>query len=70
MIYSTPHSEFIISSGGVWLPGVYESVRAARYAFRFNDEILSSLQLEKNKTTKVITFKDLKERRANQLIDK
>ncbi len=27
---------YIISSGGVWLPGVYASERAARYAFRFS----------------------------------
>jgi len=51
---------FVISSHGVWLPGVYESKRAARYAFRFMGKELEGLQSEKNKTTSIITFEDLK----------
>lgn len=30
--------------GGGWMPGVYDSERAARYAFEFSDEDLQALQ--------------------------
>ena len=36
--------EYQISSHQVWRPGVYDSERAARYAFRFTDEALDALQ--------------------------
>ena len=52
-------NNFVISSGGTWLPGSYETERAAKYGFRFNTSDLQDLQDEKNKTTKVITFEDL-----------
>lgn len=34
---------YVISSAGTWLPGVYDSVKSARYAFRFTDEDLEKL---------------------------
>ena len=34
---------FVISSGGMWLTGCYDSKRAATYAFSFSDGELSSL---------------------------
>lgn len=36
--------QYQISSYQVWRPGVYDSERAARYAFRFYDEDLQALQ--------------------------
>jgi len=35
---------FVISAYGTWRPGTYDSKRAARYASRFSDEALQSLQ--------------------------
>ena len=61
MIYKTDDGSYVISSGGMWLSGAYEDERAAKYAFRFNDADLRNLQEEKNKTTSIITFKDLQE---------
>lgn len=55
---------FVISSRELWLPGAYESERAARYAFRFPDAVLQKLQDEANKRLeRVITFKDLQKQR-------
>ena len=42
-------SGYVIGANQVWLPGVYESKRAARFAFRFNDEELQDLQDMVNK---------------------
>lgn len=57
----------VISSHGVWVPGVYADDRAARYAFRFSDDVLDELQQEANVraggTSGTITFDDLKARR-------
>jgi hypothetical protein len=35
---------YVISAHRVWRPGVYDSERAARYAFRFTDEVLQRAQ--------------------------
>lgn len=35
---------YVISSGGHWRTGCYESERAARYAFRFKDRDLWAVQ--------------------------
>lgn len=48
---------YVISSYDVWRPGAYDSERAARYAFRFDDEELEALMKKKQ----VITYEDLKE---------
>ena len=60
MIYKTENG-YVISSGHVWIPGAYDSERAAKYAFRFPDKELQELQNKKNPT--LITFKDLQELR-------
>lgn len=44
MIYPVDDG-FVISSGGVWLPGVYATERAARYAFRFSNEDLERINV-------------------------
>lgn len=46
MIHKLGEKEYCISSNQVWLPGVYESERAAKYAFRFNEDELDLLQWE------------------------
>jgi hypothetical protein len=38
-----PHNGYTISSGGSWLPGIYETEAAARYAFQFDNATLQSL---------------------------
>lgn len=54
---------FVISSGGVWLPGCYEDERTAKYAFRFTDDVLQRLQDDANAREGhykgVITYGDL-----------
>jgi len=42
MIYSVDNG-YTISAYRSWLPGVYESERAARNAFKLDDEVLQSL---------------------------
>jgi len=49
---------YVISSRSVWLPGVYASERAARYAFRFSNATLQALQDSVNPGG-VITFEML-----------
>ena len=56
--------KYSISSRQVWVPGCYDTKRAARYAFRFSNAELEALQKRKNEenggTCGVITFEDLK----------
>lgn len=54
---------FVISSGRAWLPGVYDSERAAKYAFRFPGEVLQRLQDSVNPGG-AITFQMLQDARA------
>ena len=63
MIHEVEENEYCISSNQMWLPGVYDSKKAANYAFRFNYSDLKNLQDEKNKTTRLITFEDLRKLR-------
>ena len=42
MIYSVDNG-YTISAYRSWLPGVYESERAARNAFKLNDKVLQNL---------------------------
>ena len=56
--------EYVISSHHVWLPGVYETRKAANYAFRFSDEELQKLQ--DSISPKAITFEMLQELRQNR----
>lgn len=64
----TESGEFVVSSRGVWLPGCYESERAAKYALRFDELTLHGLQKAANKrnggTGGVITFEDLQAARV------
>lgn len=66
MIRKTPDGLYVISSHMVWRPGVYDSERAARYAFRFNDSDLQSLQQSVNPGG-VITFEMLKGLRSGRV---
>ena len=63
MIYEVAHG-FVISSGGSWLPGCYESKAAARYAYQFPNETLVRLRNESIKRhgpwKGIITSQDLK----------
>lgn len=43
MIHHHDDGTCTISSRGGWLPGIYDSERTARYAFRFGDDILQRL---------------------------
>ena len=43
MIYKVK-DHYVISSSHVWMPGAYDSERAAKYAFRFPDKVLRRLQ--------------------------
>lgn len=54
--------EFVISSRGVWLPGVYKTKEAARYAFQFDDSVL--IELQKSAGTGSITLEMLKAARC------
>lgn len=61
MIYRVPYSRpkaFVISSHYCWLPGAFESRRAAWYAFQFSNDELRSLQDKAG--TGVIRLADLK----------
>lgn len=65
MIHKTDDGTFVVSSKSSWIPGCFDSERAAKYAFRFTIFQLQKLQNEKNKTSGVITFKDLQELKQN-----
>ena len=57
MKHST-HKGYVISSKGAWIPGIYETKKAAYYAFQFSDhdlELLNSLKA----AGQVITSYDL-----------
>ena len=59
-------NHYVISSRQVWMPGAYESERAARYAFRFTDAELQALQDSVNPGG-VITFVMLQEARRAKI---
>lgn len=62
MISRTRDGLFVASSRGAYIPGAYESARAARYAFRFTDRILDTLR--RRAPNGVITFSMLQGLRA------
>lgn len=64
MIHKLDNGQYVIASGGAWVPGSYESERAAKYAFRFPNEVLQRLQ--DSVSPGAITFKMLQEARASQ----
>lgn len=53
---------FSISSRGIWLPGAYDTERAANYAFRFKDAQLTTLRdrICNSGERRAITWEDLK----------
>jgi len=54
---------YVISSRQVWLPGIYDSERTARAAFRKSDEALSALNdriCNINGENRAITAEDLR----------
>jgi hypothetical protein len=61
-------NQFVISSGGSWVPGVYDSERTARYAFRFEDRDLTALQRSQG-IGGVITFEMLQKLRRSKVLD-
>lgn len=67
MIREADGGGFVISSHQVWLPGVYEDERAARFAFRFADAELQSLADKVCATEgRLITSADLRSARTEQ----
>ena len=64
------NGHYVISAYEVWIPGAYESERAARYAFRFTNEELTAAQAAANEraggTGGVITFEQLRELRKQR----
>jgi len=44
MIYKIDSGTFVISSDGVWLPGVYADETTAREALKLPDDVLQKLQ--------------------------
>lgn len=59
---------YVISSHQVWMPGAYESERAAKYAFKFPDDILAQLRDEANVSDHLITFEMLQQKRKEMKI--
>lgn len=57
---------YVISAYGVWLPGTYDSERAARYAFRFDYETLKAAR-ESAGWLQPITFDLLQQVRCTEL---
>jgi hypothetical protein len=69
MIHPDDDGTFTISSHAMWLPGIYDSERAARYAFRFSNETLQQLSdriCAVHGENRAITTDDLKAARATQ----
>lgn len=64
------NGHYLISAYEVWVPGAYESERAARYAFRFTNEELTAAQAAANARAGgvggVITFEQLRETRRRR----
>ena len=48
MAIKNVNGEFVASSRGVWIPGVFEDERTARFAFRLADDVLIRLQQAAN----------------------
>ena len=67
MIRELESGSYVISSRQAWLPGVYDSERTARFAFRFPDATLRGLALRicsAQGEDRPITMDDLREARA------
>ena len=64
MLHKLADDTYGISAHQVWLPGAFVDTRAARYAFRFPDEVLTTLQ-ERVNPDGCITFEMLQETRRD-----
>lgn len=67
MIHPGKDGTFQISSHDMWLPGIYASEQAARYAFRFGSSDLSQLServCSFHREDRAITMDDLRELRS------
>lgn len=61
MIYELDRGGFVISARRMWLPGVYATGQAARWALQFDDELLTDLNERINLTQhRPITTEDLR----------
>ena len=61
------HPGYVISSRGMWLPGIYDSERTARYAFRFSDQELAGVNARVchvDSENRPITMDDLRAAKA------
>lgn len=56
-------SGYVISSQKTWLPGIYDSEKTARYAFRLTNQEMESLSNEHVIITKDIVSQTIKNRR-------
>ncbi len=56
---------YTISAGGMWLPGIYDSARAARYGFRVDDACLQQLADSRDTARQPITFDELRAARRS-----
>jgi hypothetical protein len=63
VIHAYDDGTFAIASRGCWLPGVYADERAARYAFRFGDDVLALLR---DRCAGPIAFEDLQAMRGGR----
>ncbi len=61
MIHRNYDGSYVISSRHVWLPGNYDTERAAKYAFRLPDAILARLRDEAHLLDRLIRFEDLQQ---------
>lgn len=67
MIHPYDDGTFAISSHRAWLPGIYDSERSARYAFRFGDTALQALSdriCRFDGENRAITMDDLRQAKA------
>ena len=70
-IRETEDGLFIISANGVWLPGCYESKRAANFAFRVSDKAKEELRNNACiNNNGVITWQDIKNYRLTNKVNK
>lgn len=61
MIHETAGG-FVISTRDMWLPGIYETERAARFAFRMNPDQMNDLWEQKLREGKdFVTWQDIKD---------
>lgn len=69
MYYVKEHDSWVISSGGSWLPGSFETKGAGHLAFRLNDSSLSMLNKKINiEEKRNITIDDVRKALKNSTL--